>query len=277
MTMKKLLRVGVAMLVMFAAQAAQAEPIKGLITDDYVRVRAKPNTKGDQLGFLYKNMVVELMARTPDSDTIGKDSFPWHEVKQDGLRGWVYGKFISLNAPDWNVDTYDAPGDTQWLSKRFGDNTWYYQQKMSMRSFSIDDYRNLMSAAEKGNEQAWIALRLTILLHLHGNPDDANYAYLKKRLYSAEFLKAVLRTRYNANNGEPFDLVPWSRELVLATVEDIPDIVRTMPEEYWNDKEIVRLVVSGPLGCWPQHIAKLSAQLKADPGIKKALAKCKTR
>lgn len=273
MKMKKLLKFGVVIVATFLAQGIQAaETAKALINSDYVRVRDKPVKDGAPVGFLYKNMVVEIKSQTPEKEKIGNDAYYWYQVKNNEMSGWVYGKFLSPNVADQNIDTYDAPGDMQWLYTRFGESTWYYNQKMSMQSFSIDDYRSLMRAAETGNEQAWIALRVTILSHLHEEPDDANYAYLKKRLYSVPFLKAVMNQPFVRDTQEFFEIVPYSRELVAATVGDHPDIAASMPAEYWNDKEIVLQVLRTPDGC--QSTSKIPEKLARTPDIKAALAKC---
>lgn len=276
MNTKMLLQFCLIIVAIFSAQGIHAEPSKAVMNSDYVRVRENPVKDAAPIGFLYKNMLVEILAQTPDQEKIGSDAFYWYEIKSEDLHGWVYGKFLSPNVANQNIDTYDAPGDTQWLTDRFGDSTWYYNQKMDMHSFSMDDYRNLMRAAEMGNEQAWTALRITILNHIHENPDDTDYAYLKKRLYSVPFLKAVMNQPYaDPNYGRTFfDIVPYSRELVAATVGDHPGIAGSMPEDYWSNKEIVRQVARGQYGCSPAYLSKIPEDLLRDPEIKKALTRC---
>jgi hypothetical protein len=255
--------------MLFSTQLASAEDGKALTNADYVRVRERPNKDATQVGFLYKNMVVEIKSQTPEAEKVGKDSYHWYEIRSKGASGWVYGKFLTTNAETWDVDTYDAPGDMQWLYTRFGESTWYYNQTMNMQSFSMDDYRNLMRAAENGSEQAWIALRVTILQHLYENPDDANYAYLKKRLHSAEFLKVIL-SQYGR---QVFDLVPYSRDVILAALGNRPDIASSMPAEYWKDREIVRLVAKGSNRC--QFVYDILTAFPSDPELEKDLATCR--
>lgn len=258
--------------MLLGAQAAQADAGKALVNNDYVRVRAKPNKDAPSVGFLYKNMVVEIKAQTPAPEKIGADSYYWYEVKGQELSGWVYGKFLTPSAPNWNVDTYDAPGDVEWLSRRFGESTWYDNQKMNMTSFSLDDYRNLMVAATNGNERAWYALKLTILQHLKENPYDPNYAYLKKRLYSAAFVKAVMGQPFVRQGQEIFETIPYTPELVAATVGEHPDLAYSMPEEYWNDKDVALQVLQSPNGC--SSTSKIPAKLAGDADIKAAMDRC---
>lgn len=276
MTINNILRLSLVMFMSVGAQTASGDSGKAVVNGDYVRVRARPNTEAAPAGFLYKNMVVEIKTQTPDKQTIGNDSFYWYEVKGGDVRGWVYGKFLSPNVADVNLDTYDAPGDTQWLSRRFGDSTWYYNQKMDMRSFSLDDYRNLMRAAQDGNEQAWVALRVTILNHLKDNPNDPDYAYLKRRLYSDGFLLAVMNHGYAYNDPNFFEVVPYSRDLVAAALKRSTTLVPSIPDEYWNDKEIVLLVLNGT-GCSSEYTGKVSAGLARDPAVKAVLDRCRAQ
>lgn len=275
MNNKMLLQFCAIIMTMFTVQGVHAEPAKALMNADFVKLREKPLKDAAPVGFLYKNMIVEIRSQSPEKEKIGNDSYYWYEVKGNDVSGWVYGKFLSPNVANWDVDTYDAPSDMQWLYTRFGESTWYYDQKLSMQSFSMDDYRSLMRAAEGGSEQAWIALRVTILDHLRENPDDTNYAYLKKRLYSVQFLEAVMNQPYIDITRNFFDIVPYSRELVAATVEDHPNVVDSMPDDYWSNKEIVRQVLSGPYGCDDTRTAKIPADLMRDPEIKGAQAHCR--
>lgn len=271
-----LFRLCLLVVVVVAAQVARAEESKALVSGDYVRVRAEPHTNSPQRGFLYKNMPVEIKAKTYYKEAIGDDTYFWYEVKSGELRGWVFGKFLSFDVANWNVDTYDAPSDMQWLYRRFGENTWYYDQKMNMKSFSMDEYRNLMRAAENGNEQAWLALRATILKHLVTHPDDADYAYLKKRLHSEGFLLKVINQPYAYNDPQFFNYIPYSRDLFAAALRNSHQFVRSMPSAYWNDKEIVLLVVNGPYGCDPSYSQSIPRGLAADADVKSALARCKS-
>ncbi len=271
--MKVLAQFGVVIVMLCATQFALAEATKALVSADYVRVREKPLKDAASLGFLYKNMVVEIKSQTPQTETIGKDTFYWYEIRGKDVGGWVYGKFLTTNAAKWDVDTYDAPGDMQWLYKRFGESTWYDEQKMNMQSFSMDDYRNLMRAAESGNDRAWVALKLTILQHLKDNPYDANYAYLKNRLYSAEFMKHVLRQNYGQDY---FQFVPYSRDLVIEALTQDIGFASGMPDEYWKDKGIVMLVLSDPAGCDLANYAasKIDA---SSPEVKASLKRCQKK
>lgn len=280
--MKKLilLHYSLTALLIFTSVSALAEQEKALVNSDYVRVREKPGKDATPVGFLYKNMVVEVGAKSQDKEKLGNDAYYWYEIKGATLHGWVLGKFLTTGASNWNVDTYDAPGETQWLINRFGDSTWYNNQNMDMTSFSMDDYRNLMRAAEDGSEHAWSALRVTILDHLFKNPDDANYAYLKSRLYSEQYLLKIMEHPFASNDEHFFELLPYSRNLVMAalrkngTIANSRGFLDSMPDDYWKDSNIAFLAINRGFGCEPANIAKIPASLTQEPKIKSALKRC---
>lgn len=276
MTSIRFLQLSATIVMMFLPFCTQADNSKALMNADYVRVREKPLKDAAQLGYLYKNMIVEITSQTQDKEKIGNDSYYWYEVKGDDVSGWVYGKFLSPNVTNLDVDTYDAPGDTQWLSQRFGDSTWYYNQNFTVQSFSMDEYRSLMRAAENGNEQAWSALYVTILKHLRENPDDPSYAYLKKRLYSEEFIINVLGNPYAYNNPDFFSVVPYSHAALLTALQYSSEFFNTMPDEYWNDREIVLLSMNNNANGCQNYIAKIPQALARDPQIKVALNRCRS-
>lgn len=247
--MGKIVRfLGVALLqlgfLLLAAQPAHADGTQAVVNSDYVQVREKPDVKARSLGFLYKNMLVEIKTQTQTMVKVGKDSFYWFEVKGPDVSGWVYGKFLTPHTGGWDVDTYDAPGNVDWLATRFGESTWYYQQKLDMTSFSMDDYRNLMVAAANGNEAAWDALLYTILTHLKDNPYDANYAYLKKRLYSEEYLTKLLDNSPARVFPPILEYIPVSGKLLKKVLDVNPDAVFYLPAEAWQDPTVVAEIKS---------------------------------
>jgi hypothetical protein len=247
---------------------------KSLINADDVPLLASPANDSKQLGTLFKNMVVEVNTHSHKMDTVGTASFYWYEVKNADQQGWVSGKYLNSSVNNWDVDTYDAPGATQWMAQRFGDSTWYSTQEMTVESFTTDEYRNMMRASEDGNEQAWGALRATVLQHLQEHPDDKNYDYLKKRLYSEAFLLKVLDYPFAYNDADFFAVMPYSRNLVAAMLKKTESAMPRIDTDLWNDKEIVQLALDSPHGCDYARDAKIPEALAQDSGIKASLAKC---
>lgn len=267
--MRKFVRFGGMVLLQFgvlllAAQPARAGNTQAVVNSDYVQVHEKPDVKSRSLGFLYKNMLVDIKSQTHDMVQIGKDSSYWFEVKGPDVSGWVFGKFLTPHAGGWNVDTYDAPGKVDWLVTRFGESTWYYSQKLDMTSFSMDDYRNLMAAAANGNEGAWDALLYTILTHLKNNPYDANYAYLKKHLYSEEYLASVIQYPYVWNLPQLFEYIPATGKLLHLTLGNNPDAVFYISPQAWQNPSVVAEIKSHCGQYGSLRVPKLKAQAPAD-------------
>lgn len=271
MNIFQFLRYSLTAFLLFTTANSFADQEKALINSDYVRVREKPGKDATPAGFLYKNMVVEVSAKSQEMEKLGNDSYYWYEIKNTELHGWVLGKFLTTSASNWNVDTYDAPGDTQWLTNRFGDSTWYGNQKMNMRSFSMDDYRNLMRAAENGSSQAWSALRVTILAHLNEEPNDANYAYLKMRLHSEKYLLKILSHSYAYDDPDFFSVVPHTPRLLAEALKSSGVLLDTMTDADWNDKEVVLLSLN-----YDCSQNKIPSKLALNSDIKTALARCKS-
>lgn len=265
----------VALLCTFIPLVAAAQD--ALVNVDYVRVRESPNKSAVQTGFLYKNMVVKINSKTSEKEIIGHDAYVWYEVNGKEVSGWVYGKFLTFDVSNWDVDTYDAPGDVSWLDSRFGESTWYYEQKVDFQSLSLDEYRQLMRAAQEGNRNAWFALRATILKHLKEQPDDPSYAYLKQRLYSEKFLLEVIQSQSSVDDRGFFQFVPCSRNVLLEWLRHHDGITENMPEEYWKDREIALLILKGGNGCDPAYLENARRTLASDPEVRAAISACRKR
>lgn len=265
----------IALICTFTPLLAAAQ--NALVNADYVRVRENPNKSAAQTGFLYKNMVVEIKSQTNEKEINGHDAYVWYEVNGKEVSGWVYGKFLTLDVSDWNVDTYDAPGDVSWLDSRFGESTWYYEQRVDFQSLSLDEYRQLMRAAQGGNQNAWFALRATILKHLKEQPDDLSYAYLKHRLYSEEFLLEIIQSQSARDDRNFFEFVPYSHNVLLKWLEQHGGLVGDMPDEYWKDREIVLQILKGEYGCNPTYLENARRTLASDPEVRSAISACRKR
>lgn len=181
-----------------------------LIIDDDVRVRDAPTGKGKYAGVLYKNMVVDVLAESKNRQVINGESHYWYKVKTEEFEGWTYGKFVSFFVRDKNIDSYINRSVLEgygmdWFYTRFGYSTMYDTSALTAESFTLDQYRNLISAVESGNPMSEIALLASIYPHLKKYPSDPKYAYLKKKLYSDKFLMKLLHV--NSSQKIPTDLL----------------------------------------------------------------------
>lgn len=174
-----------------------------LITDDEVRVRNEPGRQGKYAGVLYTNMIVEVLAESETREDIGGDSFHWYNIKSEEIEGWIYGKFVNFYVPNKNVDSYLIPGRSDeyglgWFYDRFPDGSSTDSQDLTDASFTVNQYRTLIQIAGRD----WRGIRAkklllkTIFARLKEQPDDPKYAYLKKKLYSTEFLEKMFGKQY---------------------------------------------------------------------------------
>lgn len=173
-----------------------------LVNDDEVRVRKKPGSKGNYVGVLYKNMIVDVLEESDQRQIINGDSHHWYRIKAEDFSGWIYGKFLSFYVPYKNVDTYlnqdNSPEyGVYWFEEHFMDNASTDTANFTVESFSLNQYRTFIRKLKYnlyGKDKARELLLDTIYEHLKKHPDDPKYAYLKKKFYSAEFLKKMFPT-----------------------------------------------------------------------------------
>lgn len=185
------------------AQAVSAPPDampKRLIaTGDHVKVRATPTADGQLVGYLFKNMVVEVLERGPRPEFVGYNSGYWYRVARGSLTGWAFGSFFSATLPPRPIDTYDLPDLNAWWGNRFGWSTEYYEggaiPEELLAKLEMDDYRGLILMAKRGGEfgrYAWTALRSTLYPFLKKHPDDPKWQYLRDRAWDPAFIANML-------------------------------------------------------------------------------------
>lgn len=69
----------------------------GVVTDNRLRLRDKPNTQGEVLGFLYENEVALILETSAKAETIAGKTASWYRIEMpDGRKGWVFGAFIDI-------------------------------------------------------------------------------------------------------------------------------------------------------------------------------------
>lgn len=169
------------------------------ITEDEVSILEKPDDKGKQLGLLYKNMVVDVVDQSKNVTVVEDTPYHWYHVRYDNLDGWINGKYMTFYVPDKNPDPYlsrgipytdELYGGSHWFYERFGYSTSFSTTDITVDSFTLDQYRDLITSAMQGDNRmaAMRALKASIYAYLKEHPDDPEYAFLKKKVYSPEFI-----------------------------------------------------------------------------------------
>ncbi len=242
-----------------------------LINDDEVRVRDTPSLNGRYTGVLYKNQVVELLKESESRTDINNESYYWYQIKDESVLGWVYGKYITLYVPNKDVDPYlDSrfnDEDNDWYYDRFGSSTDFSKSEVvTINNLTTQDYRSLITAAEQGRKHGFYALYATIYKHLKSQPDDPKLAFVKKKLYSPDFIGKVgadidldfLHESFFTDKPRVLSLCKYNhkaflyasetlrndRDFVIACIKQNGHVLRHLSKEIQDDQEIVLVAVS---------------------------------
>lgn len=187
-----------------AAAVEMKLPAEAQITGDFVRVRSKPGLDTAITGILYKNMIVKVSERSQEKTKVKDQADYWYKVKMDKIEGWTFGSFLDFTLKNKGIDTYYGNPNLDWFIKRYPIGTHEYSEKLKVDSFNFDEYRSLMEAAINGSnlkypytDSACYALLFSIYRHLKQKPNDEAYVYLKKKLYSKEYLFEMLTENHS--------------------------------------------------------------------------------
>jgi len=67
-----------------------------VVNSQRLRLREKPTINSPALITLWKGYVVEVVKRSRAEETIGKITGHWYYINYKGLRGWVYGHYLTM-------------------------------------------------------------------------------------------------------------------------------------------------------------------------------------
>ena len=86
-------------LLLPATTVVATNEVRGIVTADSLRVRAKPSVRAEVLSYLRRGEVVEVLRRGEEEERIGGDQGYWFEVTFEGVRGWAFGTHLDLLTP----------------------------------------------------------------------------------------------------------------------------------------------------------------------------------
>jgi len=245
------------------AAVAPSVPAKMVVIGDSVIVRLEPEVDGEALGMLFKNMVVEILAKSNQTQTIADKADYWYKIRHESVEGWCFGTYLSKDVPRRPLDTYDAPGDDGWFDNRFGQtldprtglrrftsDTFVLTSQMA-DALSVDDYRSLIKVAN-GNGRyvadAWRILAGSLFKYLKARPDDPAWAYFLPRVSSRAFwLNGLTRSLKPGRENELLLVVPdelakdpnFFRELLSKGVH-VELIYAWLPDSLKNTPALAR-------------------------------------
>jgi hypothetical protein len=255
------------LLVMATVPLGAAEPsfpARARVTGDEVRIRASASLSAPVKGVLFKNMLVMATARGAKIRVGDKESF-WYRVEGEGISGWSFGGFLNFDLSDPVPDTYVGSDDLSWFFKRFGESTWEYPQKISSSSFTLDEYRSLITTVEKGEDySASYALYYSLFSALRGGAKDPSSAYLARKVHSLQFL-TVLLNRLSLKEASRVLPLSWrDDEDALLSLDKIPsDLLSFVSDRLKSKKDFVARVIDRN----PENFFHLSDRFQDDRDI----------
>jgi hypothetical protein len=68
----------------------------GVVSSNYLRMRATPSRQSEVLEGLTKGMIVEILSVTDQRETIEDETSYWYRINMEGLKGWVFGAYLAI-------------------------------------------------------------------------------------------------------------------------------------------------------------------------------------
>ncbi|MDC0253518.1 DUF4116 domain-containing protein [Bacteriovoracales bacterium] len=204
----------------------------GQITVDFLRIRENPDLKAKTLSFFYKYMMVNILERSKVKTKIKRSNHYWYRVSRKGISGWVFGRFVDLKLKNKGQDLFRGSSNMGWFFKRFSK---CYSKKTNLKNcnvqfftFSLEDYRNLISAAKEGNLLAKTALKKSAGIFFRRYPNEKKFQHLKKGLIENDLLKIITKNDFSEE-----------KKLILNKVKINPNFLKHIPNRYKNDEDVV--------------------------------------
>lgn len=216
--------------LVFSQPATPSEvplPKRAQVTGDFLRVRQNPGQHEKVVGVLFKNMLVDILARGQDPVSIEEKKDWWFKVKADGITGWVFGGYLDFTLANKNKSTYDGNPDITWFFKKYGESTGTYD-KLKPEDFTLDQYRSLLSAAVSKEYEYHPSLIYALLFSAYReykkSPNTPRMAYLQPILFSPKILRQMLNQFQSVSPSD-------------AWIFD--DILDAVPAEKWADTDFI--------------------------------------
>jgi len=96
--MKRSIGLPIALCVCILAPLLAGAAGNATITGDGVRLRAEPNTASTVIASFSKGARVEVVYRSGTVQTLGGDTYYWYFVNAGNMSGYIYGRFITMDA-----------------------------------------------------------------------------------------------------------------------------------------------------------------------------------
>jgi len=68
----------------------------GVVNAEHLRLRKQPSVDSAAIFTLWRGYEVEILDRSPATESVGEIRDYWYDVNYGGLRGWVFGYYLDL-------------------------------------------------------------------------------------------------------------------------------------------------------------------------------------
>ncbi|MGA2612774.1 MAG: SH3 domain-containing protein [Spirochaetia bacterium] len=79
-----------------------------VVKSPLLRVRDQPSGQATVLAHIRMSAVVEVISKSDKEDTVENETSFWYRVNYEGLKGWVFGSYISTFDSRTKADAFAA-------------------------------------------------------------------------------------------------------------------------------------------------------------------------
>jgi uncharacterized protein YgiM (DUF1202 family) len=79
-----------------------------VVKSPLLRIRDQPSGQSTVLAHIRMGAVVEVISKSDKKDTVENDTSYWYRVNYEGLKGWVFGTYISIFDTRSKADAFAA-------------------------------------------------------------------------------------------------------------------------------------------------------------------------
>jgi Bacterial SH3 domain len=79
-----------------------------VVKSPLLRIRDQPSGQATVLAHIRMGAVVEVISKSDKEDTVENDTSYWYRVDYEGLKGWVFGTYISIFDTRTKADAFAA-------------------------------------------------------------------------------------------------------------------------------------------------------------------------
>lgn len=67
-----------------------------VVTSPLLRIRGEPSNKAAVIQYIRAGAVVEVIGKSDKEDQVEDQTDFWYRINYDGLKGWVFGTYLSI-------------------------------------------------------------------------------------------------------------------------------------------------------------------------------------